>query len=82
MELVVKNPPANAGDVSSIPGQGIKIPPAATTEPAPQTERPVYRHEGSAQPKREDISILPGSVSGQHKTKYQEREKERRLKKK
>ena len=24
--LVVKNPPCNAGDVSSIPGQGTKIP--------------------------------------------------------
>ena len=37
---VVKNPPCNAGDVSSIPGQGTKIPhaveqlspPATTTE--------------------------------------------------
>ena len=38
IELVVKNPPADAGDVSSIPGEGIKIPPAATTEPMPQTE--------------------------------------------
>ena len=44
IELVVKNPPSNAGDVSWIPGRGIKIPPAtgqlsphaATKEPAPQ----------------------------------------------
>ena len=27
--LVVKNPPSNAGDVGSIPGQGTKIPHAA-----------------------------------------------------
>ena len=39
---VVKNPPHNAGDVGSIPGQGTKIPPdtgqlslhTTTTEPA------------------------------------------------
>ena len=45
---VVKNPPCNAGDVSSIPGQGTKIPHASgqlslcanTTEPTgPQLER-------------------------------------------
>ena len=30
---VVKNLPCNAGDMGSIPGQGTKIPPAATTEP-------------------------------------------------
>ena len=50
---VVKNPPSNAGDADSIPGQGTKIPHvagqispcAATTEPtcsgacAPQLER-------------------------------------------
>ena len=28
IELAVKNPPSNAGEVSWIPGQGIKIPPA------------------------------------------------------
>ena len=47
---VVRNPPSNAGDAGSIPGQGTKIlpqlsPHAATTEPtrsgahAPQLER-------------------------------------------
>ena len=48
---MVKNPPSNAGDAGSIPGQGTKIPPAAwrlspcatiteprTLEPAPQPE--------------------------------------------
>ena len=32
---VVKNPPCNAGDVGSIPGQGTKIP-NAMKEPSPQ----------------------------------------------
>ena len=44
---VVKNPPSNAGDVGSIPGQGTKIPHATgqlspratTTEPAHLNER-------------------------------------------
>ena len=44
IKLVVKNPPSNAGDVSWIPGRGIKIPPATgqlsphvtTKEPEPQ----------------------------------------------
>ena len=56
--LVVRNPPSNAGDESSIPGQGIKIPHAmgqlspcaTTTEPArfrasaPQLESPCARY--------------------------------------
>ena len=55
---VVENPPANAGDTGSIPGQGTKIPHAAgqlslctaTTEPvnsgarAPHLEKPVNRN--------------------------------------
>ena len=44
---VVKNPPINAGDEGSIPGQGTKMshasgqlsPCTATTEPEPQLER-------------------------------------------
>ena len=49
---VVKNPPSNAGDVGSIPGQGTKIPHATgqvspralTTEPlrSALTTEPVY----------------------------------------
>ena len=44
---MVKNLPCNEGDMGSIPGQGTKIPPAATTEPvghervlAPQEKNP------------------------------------------
>ena len=36
---MVKNLPCNAGDMGSIPGQGTKIPPAATTEPVGHNER-------------------------------------------
>ena len=57
---MVKNPPSNAGDAGSIPGQGTKIPHAAgqqgqhttTTEPAhsgahaPQLERSLYTATG------------------------------------
>ena len=56
---VVKNPPANAGDMGSIPGQGNKIPHVVgqlslhvtTTEPAcsracvPQLEKPEFHNE-------------------------------------
>ena len=35
----VKNLPCNEGDMGSIPGQGTKIPPAATTEPVGHNER-------------------------------------------
>ena len=36
---VVKNPPCNAGDVGSVPGQGTKIP-HAVKEPSPQATTP------------------------------------------
>ena len=36
---MVKNLPCNEGDMGSIPGQGTKIPPAATTEPVGHNEK-------------------------------------------
>ena len=42
---VVKNPPSNAGDVSSIPGQGTKIPHAeGQLSPHATTREPVCRN--------------------------------------
>ena len=38
---VVKNLPANAGDDSSIPGPGTKIPQALATEPAHHKKDPI-----------------------------------------
>ena len=41
--LVVKNPPANAGDMGSIPGQGTKILHALEQlNPSPSTSEPVH----------------------------------------
>ena len=40
---VVKNLPSNAGDSSSIPGQGTKIPHAAG-KPSPCTPEPVHHN--------------------------------------
>ena len=45
---MVKNLPSNAGDVGSIPGQGIKIPHAAgqLSPHATTREKPAYHNEG------------------------------------
>ena len=38
---MVKNPPCNAGDADSVPGQGTKIPlPSGQLDPGPQLESP------------------------------------------
>ena len=54
---VVKNPPSNAGDVSSIPGRGIKIP-HATGQLSPcmaTREKTAQSKEDPVQPKINEI---------------------------
>ena len=49
---MVENPPANAGDVGSIPGQGTKIPHAVEKlSPCAATTEPV--HSGARMPQLE-----------------------------
>ena len=57
---MVENPPSNAGDVSSIPGRGTKIPYAVgqlspqttTTEPVRRNEQPAFHSERSCVPQQ------------------------------
>ena len=53
---VGKNPPSNAGDTGSIPGQGTKIPQSTGQKAhAPQLEKPTCHNKDPAQPKLRKI---------------------------
>ena len=47
---VIKNPPSNAGDMGSVPGQGTQIPHAIVTKPTQQLERHTWHSEDLTQP--------------------------------
>ena len=58
---VVKNPPSNAGDTSSIPGQGTKIPHATGQLSLPATTTELVRLNKRARVLQTTKPMLPGA---------------------
>ena len=59
---VVKNPPSNPGDVSSIPGQGTKVPHA--TEPECHNQRSLVLNEASTKTQRSQKNKIKNTFEG------------------
>ena len=72
---MVKNPPFNAGDVGSIPGQGTKIPHAAgQLNPSAATTEPA--HSGARAPQLDSPRTATKSLCATTETQRSKRERE------